>query len=81
MDKSKILPFAMHPKIRSQIEKEDAKKPAGEKVIQPKPKLDTKTSSLKNIRAQIIEDKPKKKEVREYYRKMVEELSNASDSD
>ena len=77
-------PFAIHPRMREQIEKNDASRPAGEKVLKEekktKTKIDPKMASLKSVKAHIIENKPKKKEVREYYKKMIAELSS-SDSE
>ncbi len=71
-----VKPFAIHPKIRAQLEKEDAKKPEAEKTLKKtKTKLDP-ASTTKAMKVHIIENKPKKKEVREYFMKRTQELES-----
>lgn len=80
MSDRRILPFAVHPAMREQIEKRDAKKPEAEKVLKKtKTKVDTKSSTTKQLKAQIIENKPKKKVVRDYFAKRVDELESDSE--
>jgi hypothetical protein len=77
----KILPFAIHPRMKAQIAKDDEKRPEAEKVLKKEKTKMPKSSTTKAMKAHIIEEKPKKKEVREYFTKRVEELESSSDED
>lgn len=73
-------PHAMHPRMRAQLEataKAEGKKPEPEpkkKAVAP-----PKTSELAVLKKYIIDNKPNKKEVVEYFEKMVEELAEAEE--
>lgn len=73
-------PFAMHPRMRAQLEataKAEGKKPEPEPKKKPVPP--PKTSELAVLKKHIIDNKPSKKEVVEFFQKMVDELAEAEE--
>ncbi len=82
MDKRYAKPFAMHPRMRAQMEAEEkaeGKKPEPE-AKKPKKTALPPNSDMAARRAHLIETKPSKKEVLAYFASMVEEIAEREEA-
>lgn len=82
MDARYAKPPAMHPRMRAQLEataKAEGKKPEPEPKKKPVPP--PKTSELAVLKKHIVDNKPNKKEVLEYFQKMCDEIAAKEEED